>query len=104
MHPIKNFRNAYDNRFDPKMAHTMTDFAWYGSVRAAAVLLVATLAFGGWLLYDARYASGSGNAAPTPIDTISRTQLSAVLDMIQARSVRYDSVKKSPSAVVDLGK
>ena len=103
MHPIKNFRNAFDNRFDPKMAHTMTDFMWYGSIRAAAILLVATSALGGWLLYDA-YAAGSGNATPTPTDTISRTQLGTVLDTIQARSVQYDAIKKSSSAVVDPGK
>lgn len=98
---FKNLRMYMRNRHDPECAHAFAEKAWYAMLICAAAVGLAGTAYGGWLLYQVVYGMEREEAMTPTAETISREQLSNVLEAFQQRVMRHELLRANLPTIVD---
>lgn len=100
---IRHIRDYWRKRRNPECMHALADVLW-GALLLVAVLAACTaLSYGAFTFYvDAPGAQGQSEArVGTAVETISREELSRVLEAFEQRRLRFDFLKENPPAVAD---
>ena len=102
---FSRFMAAYENRQEPENERVFIDFFWDASLAMAAVLILASFAFGAWQLVgvwqdDAEVSNASQSNTPS----LNRSDLQGVLNSLGARQAEFDSRKNSAETIADPSK
>jgi len=101
MTKFKEIRHAFKNRQDPECARAIADAIWYTTLAVALVVFVLSMLYSGWLLYRVVYGVEREESGAVAADSISREELQAALDALEAERARYRALLADPPRIVD---
>ena len=91
--PFNRVRDIYTNRYDPEGARAFGRLYWHSLLVIVFLILVASMVYGEWDLYEVLRDLGSVTSASSPSPSLNRTSLKTTIFGFDQRQRAYETLR-----------
>lgn len=102
--PWHIIKYSYHTRHEPEGMRTLMDALWYVLLCALAVMALAVMFYGGWVLWHAESGRGGTANDTTSTETITRGELIETLELARTRETTFEFLKTNPPEINNPGR